>query len=803
VDEPSKGGAAFGQPGIGPRWTRSAKDAIGTAYSTSSRVWFTTSAGVLNEVYYPTIDRPQIRDLLLLVTDGKTFFHDERRHLDSATEYCEERTLAVGIVNADPGGRYRLVKEVISDPHEECVLMHVALDAAEEVARELRLFVLLAPHLDVGGADNNGHVTDVSGHTLLTANKDGTWLALGATVPFVRRSCGFVGRSDGWTDLADDFDMDWQFDSAEHGNIALTGELDLSESRQFTLALSFGDTFHQAISTNFQSLGLPFRDHRRRFVQQWHAACGRVRPLEGLSCDGGRLYHRSHGLLLAHEDKTYPGALIASLSIPWGETKGDEDLGGYHLVWTRDLYHSAMALVASGNLTTPLRALIYLAVTQNADGGFHQNFWVDGSPYWKGIQLDEVAFPILLAWRLHEEDALEDFDPYPMVLAAAGYLVRNGPITPQDRWEEASGYSPSTLASNVAALTCASLFARGRGDEETAGYLRAYADFVECHIEAWTVTGQGDLVPDVSRHYVRINPVDLSDPRADEDPDHGTVSIKNLPADEPSEFPAKEVVDGGFLDLVRYGVRKADSPLMEDSLRVVDATLRVETPGGPAWHRYNHDGYGQGDAGEAFEGTGRGRAWPLLTGERGHYELAGGRSPEPFIRAMEWFSNGAGLLPEQVWDEEVPHPEVGLSFGRPTGSAMPLMWAHAEYVRLLRSADDGAPFDRIEAVAERYLSGKRRRHLEIWKFNRQPGRIRAGSRLRIQAGAPFRLHCTLDEWATVIEIDARGTRLGVWYADVDVSRDQKAPVRFTFRWTDVGTWEGRDFAVLIDPAVEG
>ena len=792
-------GEAFGRPGIEPRWTRSAKDAVGTAYSASSKVWFTTSSGVLNEIYYPTIDRPQTRDLLLLVTDGKTFFHDERRHLESETEYCEDHTLAVRIVNSDPEGRYRLVKEIVADPHEECVLMHVALEADEEIARDLRVFVLLAPHLEVGGADNCAHVADIAGRTLLTAHKGHTWLALGATVPFLRRSCGFVGRSDGWTDLSDDLHMDWEFESAEGGNVALTGELDLGERRQFTVAVAFGDSFHHAISTYLQSLGLPFREHRRRFVTQWQDACSHVRPLEEVSQDGGRLYHRSHALLLAHEDKTYPGALIASLSIPWGESKGDEDLGGYHLVWTRDLYHSAMALVASGNMQTPLRALIYMAVTQNPDGGFHQNFWVNGEPYWRGVQLDEVAFPILLAWRLHEENALEDFDPYPTVLAAAGYLVRHGPATPQDRWEEVSGYSPSTLASNVAALTCASLFARDRGDAETARYLQEYADFLERHIEAWTVTAQGTLLSDVPRHYIRINPIDLSDPCADESPDGGRILIPNLPSGEACVFPAKEIVDGGFLELVRYGVRRADDPLMEDSLRVVDAVLGVATPGGPAWRRYNHDGYGQGPEGEPFVGTGRGRAWPLLTGERGHYEIARGRPATPFIRAMEWFANGAGLLPEQIWDEEVARPEIGLFFGRPTGSAMPLMWAHAEYVRLLRSADDGAPFDRIAAVADRYLESRERAPLEVWKFNRQPRRVPAGSRIRIQAEAPFRLHSTTDEWSTAADTQATKTRLGVWYTDVEVPRGQAAPCRFTFFWPEAGRWEGRDFVVQVDP----
>ena len=146
---------------------------------------------------------------------------------------------------------------------------------------------------------------------------------------------------------------------------------------------------------------------------------------------------------------------------------------------------------------------------------------------------------------------------------------------------------------------------------------------------------------------------------------------------------------------------------MEDSLRVVDAVLRVETPAGPTWRRYNHDGYGQGPGGEPYTGSGQGRGWPLLTGERGHYELAAGRSPRPYLRAMEVFANGAGLLPEQVWDERTDRPEAGLFLGRPTGSAMPLMWAHAEYIRLLRSTHDGVVFDRISAVADRYLRGAR------------------------------------------------------------------------------------------------
>jgi glucoamylase len=385
-------------------------------------------------------------------------------------------------------------------------------------------------------------------------------------------------------------------------------------------------------------------------------------------------------------------------------------------------------------------------------------------------------------------------------MSAAGYLVRNGPATPQERWEEAAGYSPSTLASSIAGLICASLFARERGDDDTARYLQEYADFLECHIESWTVTTQGELVAGVPRHYIRILPVDLSDPRAGEDPNQGTLHIANLRADEPSIFPAKDVVDAGFLELVRYGVRRAGDPLMEDSLRVIDAVLKVDTPGGPTWRRYNHDGYGQGLGGEPFTGTGRGRGWPLLTGERAHYELAAGRNVAPFVRAMEWFANGAGLLPEQIWDEKLARPEKGLFFGRPAGSAMPLMWAHAEYIRLLRSTADGVPFDRIPEVAERYVTDGAARPREIWKFNRQPGRIRAGIPLRIQTNEPFRLRWSVDEWATYSDVEGRETSLGVHFVDLDMGPEQKAPIRFTFYWTEASRWEGRDYAVTVDPA---
>jgi len=792
----STAGGAFGGPGMAPKWARSAKEGVGTAYSTSSRIWFTVWNGILTEAYYPSVDHPQIRDLEYLITDGKSYLHEEKRDFTTTTERLASHALGYRVTNTAPDDRYVITKDVITDPHLPCILQHTTLEGRQADLADLKLYVLCAPHLEVGGWHNNAEVVDVAGRKILTANKGNRWLALGADVPFTHLSCGYVGTSDGWTDLTDNYVMDWEFEHARDGNIALMGEVDLSTGPQFTLGLAFGGSLHNAVNHLFQSLASPFGDHKDRFLQQWERASRRLLPLEDASDDGGELVHGSFSVLLAHEDKNYPGAIIASLSIPWGEAKGDDDQGGYHLVWTRDMVHSATGLLAAGDLDTPLRAGIYLAVNQQADGGFPQNSWIDGAPYWSGIQLDEVALPILLAWRLNKAGALGSFDPYPTVLKAAAYLVRQGPVTGQERWEETSGYSPSTLAVCIAALVGAACFARERRDDDVAAFLEDHADFLESHVEDWTVTTQGTLHPDVARHYIRINPADVDDPNPDIDPNHAVLMIANRPPGNPASFPANQIVDAGFLELVRYGIRGADDSLVVDSLEVVDRVLKVDTPFGPCWRRYNHDGYGQRADGGPYEGWGRGRAWPLLTGERGHFELAAGRDPTPYIRTMERLASSTGLLPEQVWDE-ADSPEIFMRLGGPTGSAMPLMWAHAEYVKLLRSKSDGAVFDLLPEVAARYLGARpAKRSIEVWAPCRHVSRIERGQVLRVQAPNAFQLHWTSDEWQTVNEAPSRSI-LGIWFADVTAPLDQKGPLRFRFA-TDEHA-DGREYTVAMRP----
>ncbi len=788
---------AFGAPGTEPRWTHASKEGVGCAYAAASRVWYTVFNGHLTEIYYPTVDRPQVRDLTYLVTDGKTFFHDEQRDMPHETQrICP--ALGYTVQRHDDENRYRIEKTLIADPHLPVVLQHTKISGDDEVLSGLKLYVLCAPHMEVGGWHNEGRIEHASGRSFLMAHKEGRWLALAATCPFSRMSVGYVGASDGWTDLSQNFEMDWQFDYAPDGNVALTGEIELSQYREFTVGIAFGETKHSAITSLLNALCVPFEAQQKRFYEQWLRPAEDRLPLEARSCDEGSLYRSSYSLLLAHEDKTYPGALIASLAIPWGEARADVDgEAGYHLVWTRDMVQSALGLLAAGNTETPFRALIYLAASQQADGSFAQNFWVDGRPYWTGIQLDEVAFPIILAYRLYRANALHDFDPRPLVLSGIRYLIAEGPATQQERWEEASGYSPSTLAANIAAFICAATLAREHDHADTAAFLEAYADWMRDHLEAWTVTNAGSLLPGVKRHFVRINPTGPHQSARMGALDTATLILSSQPPDAPTEYPARDIVDAGFLELVRYGILAPDDPLVVDTLKVVDAILKADTANGPCWRRYNHDGYGQRANGDAYVEWGQGRPWPLLAGERGHYELAAGCDPSPYIQAMEQLATSTGLLPEQVWDAD-DIPDKYLFNGQPTGSAAPLLWAHAEYVRLLRSAVDGRVFDRLPEVAARYVENPRTPSaLEIWGFLYPLETMEAGKTLRIVAESGFCARWTSDEWQTTQDTDSTQTAVGISYADIPPPPEQSGTLRFTFYWPDDDRWEDQDFVVTI------
>ncbi len=808
-------GEAFGAPGVEPRWTSSVKDAVGTAYSASSRIWFTVSHGILNEIYHPTIDHPQTRDMELLISDGMSFVHEEKRDLIPSFEYIHSEALGIRYTNSDKEGRYRLVKEIICDPHHSVVLMHVRLEAGpngtEEFLNELKIYALLAPHMDGGGSGNSARVVDVAGQKVLLAWKNRWTLTMSADCGFLRASCGFVGSSDGWRDLTDDFTMDWEFGSALNGNLALTGQLDLRGRREFTIGVGIGDSHHSALSKTMGALSQSFSANLARFLEQWQRAASPYR-LAIKAGDRGLLMQTSHNILLAHEDKTYSGAFVASASIPWGQAKGDDDLGGYHLVWTRDMVQTATALLACGRVDTARRALVYLACTQRPDGSFAQNFWIDGRPYWTGVQLDEVAFPLILTWRIWKAGGLGNWDVFPFVERAAGFLVQNAPITHQERWEENSGYSPSTLAVVISGLICAAEIVRAHESLELAEFLEQFADWIELHLEDWTVTNDGVLHPEVKRHYMRVRPPEKGDAVQREGAGTERITINNRPPGTPYEFEAREIIDGGFLELVRYGIRRADDPLMVDSLKVVDAVLKRDLPQGPGWIRYNWDGYGQGADGGPFHTYGQGRVWPLLTGERAHYEIAVGNDVSNLILTYEAYATAGNMLPEQIWDE-ADRPELHLKFGGPAGSACPLVWAHAEYLKLLRSALDGQVFDRIEPVFHRYgrfksehnharssHHGRAHEHIiEIFSQRRPIQTMTQNATLRVISDKRFMLVWTDNQWQTTNRFQSRSMGSAGFSADIQPNhRQARSGLSFTFFWPEENRWLGHNYEIRVE-----
>jgi glucoamylase len=793
--------SAPGWPGISARWTSSAKSGLGTSLSKKSAVWFTISHGIFNEIYYPRVDQACVRDLGLIVTDGGAFRSEEKRDTVTEVRWLDEGVPGYRITNSCREGRYRIEKSVIADPRRNVVLQQTRFIPSLGKIGDYRLYVLLAPHITNQGAANNAWLGDYKGVPMLFAERNGTALALAASVPWAKRSVGFVGVSDGWQDIMSHGEMTWEYTKAENGNVALTGELELGDGGQFLLVVGFGRNAAEAGNRVRAALQDGFDPAREEYLSHWIDWQQRLLPLDrAMEYPGLNFYRISTAVIRSHEALDFPGGIIASLSIPWGFSKGDNDLGGYHLIWPRDLMECGGALVAAGALAEAIRVLRYLETTQEADGHWAQNMWLDGSPYFNGVQMDETALPVLLVELARRKGAIDDQQLrrfWPMVRQGASYLVCNGPVSPEDRWEEDPGYSPFTLAAEIAALLVAADLAEFNGEPALASYLRETADVWNDCIDRWMYITDSDWCQrfQVTGYYVRIMPAEDVEPpsRVQE-----RVLVKNVSA-ENETIPASHLVSPDALALVRFGLREADDPRITNTIKLIDAMLKFETEKGPLWHRYNDDGYGEHTGGAPFDGTGVGRAWPLLTGERGHYELAAGRVEEArrLLGVMENYASDEGLIPEQVWDE-ADVPERELFIGRPSGSAMPLVWAHAEYVKLLRSLHDGSVFDMPPQTVQRYLKDKVSSPYLIWRFNHKLRAIPAGKKLRVETLAPVRVRWTADNWSSWQDIDSRDSGLTVQVVDLDSAAiPSGGRIIFTFQWPETGRWEGADFMVDI------
>ncbi|PAQ02339.1 glucan 1,4-alpha-glucosidase [Mesorhizobium mediterraneum] len=793
---------APGAPGIAARWTSSAKSGVGTALSLASRVWFTISHGILNEIYYPHLDSACTRDMGLVVTGPGGYFSEEKRDAEHSIEPFEDGVPAYRLVNTAADGTYRIEKRIITDPERPVLLQEISFTLLRGTVADHRVYALLAPHLVNAGMGNTAWVDDYEGKPVLFASGRGVYLALASSLPWGACSAGYVGASDGWQQLHCDGRFDPAYQRAENGNVALTGEIGFSaENPKVLLALGFGATPQEAAGVASASLKQGFDAAAEVYVEKWCKWQKGLLPLDRHAVSGINTYRVSTAVLAAHRSSAKSGAAVASLSIPWGFSMGDDDLGGYHLVWPRDLVETAGGFLAAGDPAQALEILAYLRSIQQPDGHWPQNAWLDGSAYWPGIQMDECAFPLLLADALRRAGHLPHAKLLafmPMIERAASYVVRNGPVTGEDRWEEDAGYSPFTLAVEIAALLAAADMFGVCGKAEPANYLRETADVWNDQIERWTYVTGTPLCEEVgvAGYYVRIAPPDTAGAAS---PKHGYVPIKNRPPAD-TDRPAEAIVSPDALALVRFGLRAADDPRVVDTVKVIDARLRCDLPQGPVWYRYSGDGYGEHADGAPFDGTGQGRAWPLLTGERAHYELAAGRKDRAasLLKTFEASAGSGGLLPEQVWDGP-DMPERELWRGRPSGSAMPLVWAHSEHIKLLRSLSDGAVFDMPPQGVKRYMEDRTVSPRRTWRFNHKVRILPAGKMLRVELLARAVVHWSSDNWATAHDAETTENAFGIHLTDLPVADVSPGnTIVFTFFWSDAGRWENVDFSIGID-----
>lgn len=718
---------APGAPGIGPSWTSSSKDLVGTGLG-PGRLWFTLGHGIVNEIYFPRVDIPQIRDLGFIVADGNGFWCELKR-LDS----YELRLPGPGIpapTIVHRHKRFELRLRIVPDTRRDVLLIDVALSGDADLSP----YVLLAPRLGSSGRENIAAVGRHYRRKVLWAEQGPFGLALAAATSrqgdaLRRLSAGYVGFSDGWQDFAANKKMCWEHERAGPGNVALLGELD----RECVLALGFGSSRGAAASLAAAALARPFEQLWSEHIdawRSWHSVRHRGIRVDTTDPVLDEQFATSRMVLRCHMDDINPGAMVASLSIPWGNTR--DDRGGYHLVWPRDLVECATALLGVGCATEARDVLRYLIATQYEDGHWNQNQWLGGTPFWRGVQLDEAALPVLLASLMRERTVLAGIEADEMIRRALAFIIRNGPATDQDRWEEDRGINAFTLAAAIAALVSGSEFL----DPEEQAVALDVADDWNARIESWLFVSSSELAKrfGVAGHFIRMAPPEVC---ADPDALRKVLPIKNLSQDP--GLPCSEQVSTDFLQLVRFGIRSPNDPAVLESLKVIDGLLRVDTPNGPVWRRYNHDGYGEHEDGSAYDGTGRGRAWPLLTGERGHYELLAGNDVTPYLRAMCAMAGHNGMLPEQVWDVAAI-PERRLSPGAPTGSAMPLAWTHAEFVKLLLSSQLGTSFDCPGVVRERYQGRAKAPARSVWTELAPAIDWRAGSALRVVLRSPAEIH---------------------------------------------------------------
>jgi glucan 1,4-alpha-glucosidase len=703
-------------PGALSHFGLARKDCLGTARNTTSKVWYTIANGVLSDVYYPTIDTTNVETLQYVVTDGSTFTDLQTRDMTYTVQADRAAGgMACTVTATARSGKYRIVTDYVTDPDRNALLMRVKF---KPKSPGLHLYTRLDATVNGngGGGPGNGgadHATidDSTGHPILVsfdpvtetnaANRDYAEPVFAALDgPFSETTSGFVGAgSDGLVQLDADHSLTKTYADALGGNVVQTARVGLTDSAA-VLALGFGASGQEAVETAEDALGAGFAEAREEFAKGWRKydrslKKPRTEKLPGIKGhDKKRLedeYYLSANVIKASEDKTFPGAIVASLASPWGQAVSAGDpantyFGSYREVFARDLYESWTGLVAAGDVATARNTTLFLFERQQLpDGSMPRNSLVNGkvAPDSFGTQLDETAYPILMAYQLGLTDAslYEDH-----IKRAANFVAARGAAFGVERWEEQSGFSPSTIAAEIAGLVAAAELARANGDTASAAVWLGVADAWQRRVKGWTVTTNGPLA---SRYFIRLSKT--GDPNA---------AISYNVGNGGPTLDQREVIDAGFLELVRLGELPVRDRDVARSLEIVDATIRAETVRGPGWHRYNGDGYGdRASDGRPWapSGQGTGHLWPALSAERGEQKLASGKPAEAasLLLGMSRFASGVGLIPEQNWElPDLPASpfgtdptlaSIGFVNGGAAGSASPLTWSAASFVRLTGS----------------------------------------------------------------------------------------------------------------------
>jgi glucoamylase len=686
-------GSAPGAPGANATWNESNLQAFADSLGSSSKVWYSLGNGELENVFYPETDTPSTFGLQYIVTDGSSFTDTETANTTHTIALVDPTSLVWKQVNTATNGDFTITKTYIADPSRSVVLIQTTFDNLSSHA--LSLYADYLPQLNNDGMGNTGGTDATSGD--LVSSNGSVSSALAASTGFTQTTTGYVGStSDGSAQLASSHALTATYTSASTaGHIVQVAQIPVaaSGSTTFTLALAFDASQSAAISDASASLTAGFSSLETSFESGWHTWISGLNAPPASVTGSSQLkqqYYVSLMEIKADEDKTYTGAFIAAPTDPWGSSTSANSAGdhGYHVVWTRDEYEMASALLAAGDSADANAALQYIfQYEEESSGAVKQNSFLNGTAVFGSLQMDEVADPIILAYQLGATNSTD----WASVQNLANYLVSNGPYTPEERWEENGGYSPATMAAEIAGLVCASVIATDNGNSADASTYLSTADAFEQDLDADTYTtsgpyGSGD-------YYLRIT--------SDAEPNNGTsISIAN----GGGSHDDRTVVDPSYLELVRLGVTAPTTTEIANTIPVVDSELEVSTPEGPIWHRYNFDGYGETSSGGDYTGTGVGNPWPVLTGERGEYDVADGNltGAQSMLQTMAGAANSGYQISEQVWAGSTG--TGGFTFGQADNSSTPLMWAMAQYVRLAIDISTGHDVDTPAVVADRYAA---------------------------------------------------------------------------------------------------